>query len=245
MRVIKVIALVSVALATSIAGAVASADDLDAPLAALQRENASLKKLIRIEALEKENAALRKRLNIPARSLPAPAQLEPKAVSLLNSPDAPLPENRGPPLSAEPIALVNWTGPSVGAAFGIGWLATHQADTDDLFYTSQSGTNQYSVAGRFDSDHPQIGAMMKLSLGYDWMPAKNIITGIQAEGGLSNIQARQSGSYQLVSNGFCAGCIPTTITSVTNVNNVDAVAMRWNTSSLFRVGLLLDPQDII
>jgi hypothetical protein len=58
----KRIALACLIPIAAIVATAVNADELDDRLAALEKENASLKKQLRIEALERENSALRKKL---------------------------------------------------------------------------------------------------------------------------------------------------------------------------------------
>ena len=93
------------------------------------------------------------------------------------------------------------------------------------------------------------------------MIGNQLVLGLQLEGGLSNIQARLTGtnattstsSSYSTSTSICPACVPPnpTSTSISNssssgVNSVaDSLATRWLASALARGGFLIGPTDLI
>jgi len=116
----------------------------------------------------------------------------------------------------------------------------------------------------------QSGGIANLSLGFNWMLVGNFVSGVQIEGGLSNIQARLTGIGMSTSTGtgsststststvICPTCNPpnpttsftTTSTSPPTIGSgtqsvADTLASRWFVSALARGGFLIDPIDMV
>jgi opacity protein-like surface antigen len=115
-----------------------------------------------------------------------------------------------------------------------------------------------------------VGGAGNLVLGYAWMLNSNIVAGAQIEGGVSNIQARLTGSASSTSSSpssgttinsstsTCLACSPpstldsfssttgtNTSSSASTLSVSNTLASRWVVSALARGGFLIDPQDLV
>jgi opacity protein-like surface antigen len=190
-----------------------------------------------------------------------------------------------PPLPPPPPI---WDGFYAGASFGFGRLHARELDNGvnvfnfsttsfstfqnaSGFGSSQSASQSTSLAGNSANlSGAQSGGIANVSLGFNWLLAGNFVSGVQVDGGLSNIQARLTGTGMSTSTGtgsstststftsICPTCVPpnpTTTTTVTSASPptvatgtqsaVDTVASRWFVSALARGGFLIDPIDLV
>lgn len=168
MKRIVVACLVPIA---ALVATVANADEFDDRLVALERENASLKKQLRIEALERENAALRKKLTSSRASqdgqvpelgrqrFPQVASVEPVAVSIKRASSLATVNSIKPVsgayaaaavLPAEgPLQPTTWTGFYFGSYFGLARLNATEAVSSTSTFSSSSTSN---FGGSFTSN---------------------------------------------------------------------------------------------
>jgi opacity protein-like surface antigen len=153
--------------------------------------------------------------------------------------------------------VYRWTGLYGGVSFGIGGLSA----SDTTVFNSSSTNSSFTPAGVLtdtsrstsSENEPRSGgrdwgALGDLFLGYNTVWGNNFLVGVQAEGTLSRVSTRTSGT------GIFSG-------SSTNLNGVGAVTSssnftetftttnqitaEWMVSLLARVGYLIDPQDLI
>jgi opacity protein-like surface antigen len=214
---------------------------LDARIEALQKERAILEKRVKIEQLEKGNAGLRKQLGINAQA--KPLNTSPRIIMRVDRPaEQPggsyVPEAYPVFKAPGPVApATNLTGLNVGVSFGIGRLRTSENDNDLATFTDTfsgfSSANQYQQIGAFSGQ--QFGGLANLTFGYDWMLFNKIIGGVQLEGGVSNIQVQQGGSFTEID----------TFGDKIIVSNSDSIANRWHVSALLRGGWLISPENLI
>jgi len=248
--------VVVVAVLGLIALCTARAEDAD-----LNRVYATMKRLEeRVAALEEQNRQSRQEAEQAKAELKALRQRNSRAGSAPTEAYAMVRKSAGSVEPVRPLPIYKavearpfptWAGFNVGIGFGLGQIRTHETDNDvqSLVNTSpgflSTGTN--TVAGSFDGRGT--GGMMMLSLGYNWMLSDRFLAGIQVEGGVSNVQAQQAGSFTLNSIGttICQFCTPPTFTSTStlNINNIDTLANRWLVSALLKGGWLADPQNLL
>ena len=143
-------ALIYVATVFSYVGAAKAADSLDEQIASLEKENAALKKSLRLDALQKENAELRKRLNGSSSDQPRPQTVRSSSrqndvagasSALAYAPRASSTHPNNYPAVQPPFAQ-SWTGVYVGGSFGgaltssqISSLETYRAGPANLHRT--------------------------------------------------------------------------------------------------------------
>ena len=205
MKRIKSIALISVAmLAGATISTVARADDLDARLEALERENATLKKHVRIEALERENARLRKKLNYAAPSdqklsysqpaLGAP-ELPKSANALAYAPHASVfkePPPVGPIYVATPM---QWSGVYFGTTFGAAWTRSHLVSNETYVASFPGNTPPFNVNGNsilaVGAGHG-MGAELDVLLGANLALGSRFLVGAQVEGTIADLNFNSS-----------------------------------------------------
>lgn len=178
-------------------------DDLDVRLAALQRENAALKKQLRIKALEKENATLRKQANVADPVVWRPDYQRPtkKRAEFSNATSTLAYAPRAAPASSsalEPVYIAEvpqWWGIYLGGTFGIGWTRSRVASAER--YEFYFPTNIPSVNGQqqnnigFGRDY---GGSFDLFLGANTVFASIFLLGGQLEGTISEVGFDASGT---------------------------------------------------
>jgi hypothetical protein len=299
-----------------LATAVAQDDDLaalDAKIANLENQNATLKKRLRLEALEKENAALRKQLgiadNYQSRPDERPSIVSEQRIAAIgpvtfNSrvaasktvasdyvrggasrpeiPDARAayamktpPNPNGPEVVVVPPPPPPpvWGSFYAGASFGLGRLRSGETDntTGDSVTTSSSlfisgppfpstqtsqGINQTPTNGTSSASGANWGGLGTLYLGFLSPIGGNFVAGPQFEGGISNIQVRQTGIGSSASNttststSFCSFCTPMNSSSTSMFGSAVAqtvsntLSNRWFVSALAKGGVIIDPSNL-
>jgi opacity protein-like surface antigen len=297
-----------------LATAVAQDDDLaalDAKIANLENQNATLKKRLRLEALEKENAALRKQLgiadNYQSRPDERPSIVSEQRVAAIgpvtfNSrvaasktvasdyvrggasrpeiPDARAayamktpPNPNGPEVVlVPPPPPPVWGSFYAGASFGLGQLRSGETDnttgnsvtTSSSFSKDSNGTivtgqgiNQTLTNGTSNASGANWGGLGALYLGFLSPIGSNFVAGPQFEGGISNIQVRQTGIGSSVSNTtststtFCSICTPMNFSSTSTLGSPvtqtvsNTLSNRWFVSALARGGVIIDPSNLV
>lgn len=170
MKRIRVAALVCAAIIFAYSSAAKAADSLDEQIAALEKENATLKKNLRVEVLQKENAELRKRLNVTAQSEPKPQMVRAStrqndiagaSSALAYAP----PANRAQVAKSpeyypqvQPTSVQRWSGLYIGGHAGMGF--GNWATSDNRVLTGGTTTS----ATNLDA----LGAIAGGQLGYSW-----------------------------------------------------------------------------
>jgi outer membrane immunogenic protein len=254
MKRINSIALISIAmLVGATISTVARAEDLDARLEALKRENAALKKRIRIEALENENAALKKQLSSsgPAASnqpdfqpVKKRAELPIATSAFAYAPRTNLvkaPNRASAPESIYIAEVPQWSGVYFGGAFGAAW--THSRVASAERYESYFPTNSPPVFGQEQNNigfGRGYGAISDIFLGVNGIFGSAFLLGGQLEGTIAEVSFNSSGTRAYTdfnSNG------PTGRTAIGDFR--PHVHSRWMASALMRAGVLLDPATLL
>jgi hypothetical protein len=171
------VAVVIAFIAAQSAGA-AERDELDERLASLQQENAALKKRLQIENLERENAALRNQLRKSRgdEGLPPRAKSGPISDFALRSVAVAKPATAYAMASASPIVapLPSWSGPYMGAAFGIGRLRAEEADSGTSVSTFSSTSSSsfentsFATTSQSTTQSPSQGTISGNLSGANW-----------------------------------------------------------------------------
>lgn len=146
----------------------AIADDLDSRLAELEKKNADLKKLVRIEALEKENLALSQKLNVPAahdttRSVAVTTARAPREPAVYNAMAADYPTKSGPRYAPPELLAPQWAGPYLGLHAGLGFA---RWPTSISSVSEQAGFPATVFNGSDNSSG--MGGLAGLHAGYLW-----------------------------------------------------------------------------
>jgi opacity protein-like surface antigen len=158
---------------------------------------------------------------------------------------------KAPPL---PAAIPAWEGLYGGFSFGPAWLraATSTASRPGFSQTetfaglvavTNSATNSRSSASGAN-----VGAQSDIFLGYNFRLGSNVIAGWQVEGTIANTQAQLAGSTTSLTNRTLVVTPPGSITSGSTLSTasfIDNLAERWAVSALGRVGVLIDPRDLV
>jgi opacity protein-like surface antigen len=157
---------------------------------------------------------------------------------------------KGPPLFAMP-----WDGPYSGVSFGPASIrattstVTHGVTNSTI--TNAVGTIQASttVSDTFSNGSgSNWGAQSDVYLGYNFRLGSNGIAGLQVEGTIAENQAQLSAAQSSVSNRTTVTTPPgttATTSTVSSLNFVDSLAERWAVSALGKLGVLVDPRDLI
>jgi opacity protein-like surface antigen len=171
---------------------------------------------------------------------------EPSAVV---APAFPLP-TKGP---APVIASLGWTGLYGGVSFG---AASLQATTSALAHavtntTSTFGTTQVQTQiedSLTKGSGRDWGGLADIYLGYHTRFGSNVIAGLQVEGTIANKQVTLDVSEVRLRNQATTTTPPgttATVSRLTTVTGIDALAERWAVSVLARAGWLIDPRDLV
>lgn len=268
----KRIASVCLAPIVAIVATAANADELDDRLTALERENASLKKQVRIEALERENVALRKKLTLSDGSqgrqagfssrqeFPKVASIEPVSVSIKRSaaPVAINPITPAPGASVisgfpvnPPLQPMTWTGFYIGSYFGLGRLRAKEAINSNTFSLF---TNSYFNGQVFQAYNSSLMSYGVGSAGGSHTGGIGALSlGWQSklsENLVAGIQV--DGGLSNVqahlsgSNTTVSIALQPPSGSSSVINSVaDTLANRWFVSALAKGGFLVDPYSLI
>jgi len=224
------------ALAASFPGSAAPLDDEAARLAAiekenaiLRRENAALREQVR---LGKENAALRERV-APQGATAVPERPATSAYAAAIPVKAPL--YKAPPMVA-PFA--SWTGFYLGAGVGFRSSETHPAVTSATL-TNPLGTFDISGCGGgfpcFLSGEPVNGTSAKFGpyLGYNWQIGLRWVVGLEVDWSWAK-QTTALNPVLYPSSGFVGAPLSSF-----------AVGTKWDASARARVGYLVDPAVLL
>src|SRR5262249_5881618 len=162
----------------------------------------------RVAALEEQNRQSRQEAEQAKAELKALRQRNSRAGSAPTEAYAMVRKSAGSVEPVRPLPIYKavearpfptWAGFNVGIGFGLGQIRTHETDND-------------------------VQSLVNTSPGF---LSTGILAGIQVEGGVSNVQAQQAGSFTLNSIGttICQFCTPPTFTSTStlNINNIDTL----------------------
>ena len=146
---------------------------------------------------------------------------------------------------APPVLATPWEGPYAGVSYGAALLragtsnvnnsVSNRTVTSPTGIVTPSTTTENIVTNASGKD---TGALSDVFLGYNFRVGGNVIAGVQVEGTVADVDmALNSTQVQRTT--------AATFTDVTTVTFLDHFAERWAISALGRVGVLLDPQDLI
>jgi opacity protein-like surface antigen len=174
-----------------------------------------------------------------------------------------------------PIAVVpNWVGWYSGTQFGMECLsASHDSASTSNFSSSiqstfvspqsTSITSSTSLSSSISSSTAQgknCGAKLGLYGGYNLMWGNNAVLGAQLEGGIANVRVNMTSIGNSISNGTSTNTSitvgptgpvtatnspPSTTSTLSNSIGTDTLDNRWQLSALARIGVLLDPVDLV
>ena len=254
----RVLGMISIAV---IAGAFssASADDLDARLAALERENAALKKQLRIRELENKNAALREQLRSTSPTRPkvdAPARPRPAAKRTVAKRTAAKPEGlaaiasaltyaplANPPHAAKDSVQLDvhlpsnqWAGWYFGFNGGVGlgsWSLAERTMVEGPLDRARPGSGT-SVTGNSRANLKALGATVGVQMGYLWQIGQ-LVFGPETDISVGEIADRDSQVLTRTTSDVLLYGSPT-ITYLTQAES----SVRWLSSLRGKVGFSRD-----
>jgi len=154
-----------------------------------------------------------------------------------------------------PAPVSSWTGLYAGVTFGVVSMhaVTNQLSTELLTRVLANGglNNALTTVTNVNLDGRNVGAAGNLILGYNFLPAPNVILGGQIEGGVSNVRVNLSGRGTSSTSGTQGINLPLGFFSSTPLTSTDSFTVnssldnRWMVSALGRGGLLVDPRDLV
>jgi opacity protein-like surface antigen len=172
----------------------------------------------------------------------------------LATPAAPAPYamvTKGP----APVVVPAWQGLYAGVSFGLTSIkantatAFHEVSTSTAAIAGDGGSTSTSVFDEVTSASGRNwGALSDVYLGYNFRPGGNLVAGVQVEGTIANARAQQFGTAREVSNSTTVntpGGATSTSSTVTSFIFTDALAERWAVSALGRLGVVIDPRNLV
>ncbi len=229
----------------------AMAKALQSRVTALETENRQAKQ--EAAAARAEARDLRKKLTAaPSRAAAAPTIPAVAGTAASQSYAMATKAPFAPPVPA-------WGGFYAGAAFGLASLHSDVGETSTSTSTTTDTavppvfTDVFTSANTFAGNLSgrNIGAIVNLHLGYNYMVSDKVILGGQVEGGVSNIRVNLSGTGVSTSTNTAVITPPgglagtSSSVSVTNETLADQIDNRWMVSVLARGGVLVDPVDFL
>lgn len=162
----------------------------------------------------------------------------------------------------------NWNGWYSGTQFGMDCLnASHDnASTSNSSSSSQTtvvlapgttitvpATNTTSTISSSTAQGKNCGAKLALYGGYNMMWGNNAVVGAQVEGGVANVRVNMTSVGNSISNSTSTSISPggttftfsSTSSTLSNSTGTDTLDNRWQLSALARIGVLLDPVDLV
>src|SRR5262249_5410822 len=146
---------------------------------------------------------------------------------------------------APPVLATPWEGAYAGVSYGAALLRVGASSVNNSVsnrtVTSPTGTVTQSTTGEnilTDATGNNTGAMSDVFLGYNFRLGGNVIAGVQVEGTVADVDVG------LNSRQVALTTAPT-FTDVTTTNFLDQFAQRWAMSALGRLGVLIDPQNLV
>ncbi len=248
----RILGVVSIAV---IAGAFSSAnaDDLDARIAALERENVALKKQLRIRELEKKNAALREQLRSTSATRPkvaAPARPRPaakrtaekadglaavaRALAYAPSANPPYP-TKDPVPPAVYLPTTSWAGWYFGGHGGMGFGNWSLSESGNVRFTSTNSVSFF--VNNSEASLNAIGAIGGIQTGYLWQ-VNQFVFGPELDISVGEIADRDSQIVTQRGSFTQQSSQPTS--SVTTFLTQAASSVRWLSTLRGRIGLLAD-----
>ena len=164
--------------------------------------------------------------------------------------DAALPVKAPPAVMPAPA----WEGLYAGFSFGPAWLkATTSTVSRPGFSQTETfaglvGVTNSATDSRSSASGANLGAQSDIFLGYNFRLGSNVIAGWQVEGTIANTQAQLAGSTTSLTNRTTVVTPPGSITSASTLSTasfIDNLAERWAVSALARLGVLIDPRDLV
>ncbi len=160
---------------------------------------------------------------------------------------------KGPPL---PVIMPAWGGLYGGVSFGPASIRAGTStasrnvspQTTTLLDTGQVQTSLSITDTVSNGSGRNWGALSDVYLGYNFRLGGNVIAGVQAEGTIANAQAQLDVAQGQVSTRTTTFTPPGTTSSSSSVaasTFLDSLAQRWAVSGLARLGVLVDPRDLI
>ena len=160
---------------------------------------------------------------------------------------------KGPPL---PVIMPAWGGLYGGVSFGPASIRAGTStasrnvsnQTTTLLDTGQVQTSLSITDTVSNGSGRNWGALSDVYLGYNFRLGGNVIAGVQAEGTIANAQAQLDVAQGQVSTRTTTFTPPGTTSSSTTLSAstfIDSLAQRWAASGLARLGVLVDPRDLI
>ena len=144
-----------------------------------------------------------------------------------------------------PAVAAPWEGLYAGVSYGPSWLkaATSQASNSvsTRVVTSSTGavTTSTTPANLTSAGSGNnLGSLSDILVGYNFRIGGNVVAGVQVEGTVADIDTALNTTQ-------VQATAATTFTDVTAVAFTDNLAQRWAVSGLGRLGVLIDPRDLI
>jgi opacity protein-like surface antigen len=171
-----------------------------------------------------------------------------------------------------PIAVVpNWVGWYSGTQFGMECLSTSHDNTTSTLnvnsstqvfptFVSPPSTTVSSSISSSTAQGKNCGAKLALYGGYNLMWGTNAVVGAQLEGGVANVRANMTSVGNSISSNTSTSTVvttgpagpvtaittpPVTTSTLSNSIGTETLDNRWQLSALARIGLLLDPVDLV
>jgi opacity protein-like surface antigen len=142
---------------------------------------------------------------------------------------------------APPVVATPWEGPYAGVSYGPALITakTSNVENSTSVRTINAGTPATTLTNTVtNASGNNIGALSDVFFGWNYRLRGNVIAGVQVEGIVADVDtALNATQVQLTT--------APTFTDLFTVNFVEHLAERWAVSALGRVGVLLDPQDLV
>lgn len=217
MRSAWIIFLLVLAMTTGAGASDSGPDGLDDQIAAHEKENATLKKTIRLEALKKENASLRSQLGLAsAAERPKAVQSADRQSSTVSASEAlahvptkargptwpAIAKDKAAPLPPALVPVASWTGFYAGVNAGGGW-GTKQINNSVInnpcpvnFFCFATGASNAVLPGQF-ATHPH-GFIGGGQIGYNYQLAPNWVAGIETDFQGANLRGKADANNVLL-----------------------------------------------
>jgi len=157
---------------------------------------------------------------------------------------------------APPLLPAPWEGAYGGVSYGLASIRATTSTVSRNVSTSTTNNASGSITASTTTTDTLIngsgrngGALSDIYLGYNFRLGGNVIAGVQAEGTIAEAQAQISDTRAQTTNTRNTTTPPGTTTTTSSVSTFafggDGVAERWAASALGRLGVLIDPRDLI
>jgi opacity protein-like surface antigen len=158
---------------------------------------------------------------------------------------------------APPLLPAPWEGAYGGVSYGPASIRATTSSVSRQVTTSTTNNANGSVTAStstadtlINGSGRNLGALSDVYFGYNFRPGGNVIAGVQVEGTIAEAQAQLTDARVQTTNATAVTTPPGSTTTTSSVGRFngglgDGIAERWAASALGRLGVLLDPRDLI